>query len=121
MKGWRRMLTVTLPWPDRRLSPNARCHWAAKARVAQAAHLEAWALARERRNGPLPAEGPIRVALVFHPPTRARRDLDNFQAACKWALDGIAQALDVDDSRFRPVSDWGEPIRGGQVVVTIGD
>lgn len=27
---------IALPWPDRRLHPNARVHWAIKARAAAA-------------------------------------------------------------------------------------
>jgi crossover junction endodeoxyribonuclease RusA len=62
----------------------------------------------------------INVKLTFHPPTKGRRDRDNVQASMKHYLDGIAQALGVDDSRFRPVSDWGEVCKGGKVIVEVG-
>lgn len=64
----------------------------------------------------------VRMApLDLCPPTRGRRDLDNAYAAMKPTLDGIAQALEIDDSLFRPVLlDWGEAKRPGKVILTIG-
>jgi len=40
------------------------------------------------------------VDLTFVPKTNARRDLDNLIASMKASHDGIADALEVDDSRF---------------------
>jgi hypothetical protein len=34
------VITITLPWPDKRLSPNARCHWREKANAANMARAE---------------------------------------------------------------------------------
>ena len=36
-------------------------------------------------------------------PDRRHRDLDNLLAASKPIIDGMAQALGVDDSRFKPI------------------
>lgn len=36
-----RSIVITLPLPDRVLSPNARCHWATKSRAVKAARDEA--------------------------------------------------------------------------------
>lgn len=47
-----------------------------------------------------PADGPIHVTLTFYPPDKRRRDLDGCISACKAYLDGLADALGVDDSRF---------------------
>jgi hypothetical protein len=38
----------------------------------------------------------------------------------KAGLDGIAQALEVDDNRFRPRLEVGDVVRGGVVIVTVG-
>ena len=45
-------------------------------------------------------DGPIHVSLTFFPPNRARRDLDGCIASCKAYLDGLSDALGVDDNRF---------------------
>jgi len=65
-------------------------------------------------------DGPIPVALTFHPPDRHRRDWDNLFGSMKAGLDGIAQALEVDDNRFRPRLEVGDVVRGGVVIVTVG-
>jgi hypothetical protein len=63
----------------------------------------------------------ISVTYTFYPPNVRVRDDDNFVASMKGARDGIALALDVDDSIFvtQPV-EWGEVEKGrGRVVVTL--
>ena len=81
---------IVLPLPPRELSPNARPHWAAKARAVQryreAAYLSALA---ERPVAPLPV---ARVTSRFFFRTRRRRDRDNLLASLKPAFDGIADA-----------------------------
>jgi crossover junction endodeoxyribonuclease RusA len=117
------MITLELPWPDKALSPNARPHWARLAAARRYAHTEGLVATKQALAGRAytpPDSGPITVALTFCPKVARVRDRDNFQAACKAYLDGIAQALGVNDSRFYVVSDWGEKRRGGAVVVTIG-
>jgi crossover junction endodeoxyribonuclease RusA len=114
-------IEIVLPWPPKQLNPNARQHWSATARHKKRAKAAAFVIARSAGAvPPIPPAVPLRVSLFFAPPNRARRDLDNLLASCKAMLDGIAEALGVDDSRFRPVLDWAPPERGGAVYVRIG-
>lgn len=53
------------------------------------------------------------------PPDSRRRDLDGFIASMKPYLDGIADAIGINDRAFIPVAFWGEKVRGGAVEVTI--
>ena len=112
---------LTLPWPHKGLSPNARVHWRRKAELTAKAKREAWgvALAAGVKHRETDAEVPMRV--TFCPPDRRRRDRDNAIAACKAMMDGLAMALGVDDSRFAVTyaAGWGEPVKGGAVVVEI--
>lgn len=48
-----------------------------------------------------PADGMIMIRLDLFPPDPAARDDDNAESSFKAGRDGIAQALRVDDSRFR--------------------
>lgn len=119
-------ITIEVPWPSSKLSPNSRTHWRAKARYQQWAHLHGYAAMNEwlgRHRAPVtPPNGPLPVRLEFCPPDKRVRDLDNLGASCKWALDGVAKALGVDDRNFRPVTlDWGDVRKGGAVVVKIGE
>jgi hypothetical protein len=43
----------------------------------------------------------LRVSIIARPKDNRARDEDNLQASLKAALDGVAAALGVDDSRFR--------------------
>lgn len=61
--------------------------------------------------------GDIRVIATFYPPSR-RGDRVNFPNRMKPYWDGIADALKVNDSRFLPSFVFGEPVKGGQVVVS---
>lgn len=87
-----------LPWPPKGLSPNARLHWAAlsklKKQYREACRLQVLA------QGAQPMEGCLRVQLEFVPPDRRKRDWDNLVASMKAGLDGLADALQVDDSQF---------------------
>ncbi len=95
-------LSVYLPWPLAKLSPNARVHWAKLAKEKAAYRQACFALCKEAGFAPglfHPAQE-LRLSLEFVPPTRARRDLDNCLASMKAGIDGLADALQVDDSRF---------------------
>ena len=110
---------ILLPWPSPELSPNSRVHWSKKAKAAKYARLYAYVRTKEAKVV-ANTTGKITLAIEFVKPSRRRMDLDNMLASLKPALDGIAQALGVDDSRFRyelEVAD--EPVKGGVVRVTI--
>ncbi len=98
-------------------------HYMVKARAAKQAKADGqWATlkALDGRKS-YPTDGPILVTLTFHPPSNRRRDLDNMQAAMKHYLDGIAAALNVNDSLFIPLSQVGELDKPrGTVIVELG-
>lgn len=116
-----KMLAVTLPWPAKDLSPNARVHWGQKAKAAKLARQTAFALAREAGLIPrlIRNSSKVEVSLGFVPPSRRRYDLDNCLAAMKSSLDGIADALQVDDSRFVLRLELAKDTVGGFVVVEV--
>lgn len=94
-------MKVDLPFPPASLSPNARLHWAKKSKAAKAYRRECRLLTLEAGLRGVDWEGDIHVWIDFFPPDRRRRDDDNMIAAFKSGRDGIADALGVDDSRFR--------------------
>jgi crossover junction endodeoxyribonuclease RusA len=112
------MMTVTLGWPSPNLSPNARPHWAALARAKKAARREGYIAARSA--GVLAGASSVRIQVTFIPPNAIRRDLDNLVSSIKGHIDGIADAIGIDDSRWT----WAAPViakpeKPGRVVVTI--
>ena len=117
------VLRVVLPWPPRVLSPNSRPpHWAVLAQAKRAYRLACHAEARAAgwRNGAVAPTDRLHVRLVFVPPDRRRRDMDNLIAAMKSGLDGLADALGVDDTRWTLTCAIDEANIGGMVRVEVG-
>ena len=85
------MNSVTLPWPPKELSPNARIHWSKKARAAKKYLADCYYLAKQDLF-PVEWEGPIKLKITFSPPDARHRDLDNMVASIKSGLDGLAMA-----------------------------
>jgi len=116
---------LTLPWPDPHLSPNARVHWASKAKAASAARERAGfsALAQgwsARSATRLPSDAYLHLWIDFYPPTRRHRDDDNLLSSFKPYRDGLSDALGINDMRFishprvHPA-----PVKGGLVKVRL--
>lgn len=91
-----------LPWPSKDLSPNARIHHMTHYRAKKAFRESCYWLTK--KSGVLLGKTPYRLDLVFFAPDTRRRDRDNLLASMKSGIDGMAQALGVDDSLFDPVS-----------------
>lgn len=104
-------LYVTIPLvPGQETSPNWRGSWQGRYRATKALREAACfcsvdALARGSQAVPVPSEGEIGLRWsVFWPKGRHATDDDNLTAMLKPARDGIADALGVDDRRFRTLS-----------------
>lgn len=110
---------IILPWPDKLLNPNARGHWAPISKVKKTARHRAaieTALAKEKVDW----DGPIYLWVTFYPPDKRKRDDDNVFAMFKAYRDGIADALKVNDNRFKFYGYLHEDVvKGGRVEVTI--
>lgn len=115
---------IELPWPPKELSPNARIHHMAKARVTKGYRETAYWLAR--KDGPqflpdhmMEASRPIRLDITFSPPDRRKRDLDGMLSSIKAGLDGLADAMGVNDQRFEFTLRRAEPVKGGRVIIVV--
>lgn len=118
-------LTIGLSWVDSSLMPNRKNgrHWGNSQAAKVKARQEGYMVAKSALHGHAlaPADTyPLRI--TFAAPDGRHRDLDNLLAASKPAIDGIAQALGVNDKCFRPiVIDAERDARGiGVVRVEIG-
>lgn len=99
-----------LPWPPHALNPNARVHHMMKARIAKQYRGHCHLLARQALNSSsyqamtfaeAAKDDFLHLWIDFFPPDRRARDDDNLIAAFKNGRDGIADALGIDDRRFR--------------------
>ena len=117
-------MIITLPWPDRRLSPNARLHFRVVAAVKKQARADAHilatvALSLKDKRAISAGDGKIPIEVRFYPPDNRHRDDDNAIASFKAARDGIADSIGVDDKRFQPVYRFMDPDKPGRVEVEI--
>lgn len=114
---------IELPFPSSALAGHSDKHfWRMRPIIKQ--HRE-WALAatlavRDRLAIPLLDDSDIRVSATFYPPNN-RGDRINYPNRMKPYWDGIADALCVNDRRFLPAYHFAEPVKGGRVVIVIGE
>lgn len=106
------MTHVILPWPYEALWPNARSHWAQKARQTKAYRFAAKCLVGNAQPG--------LVRVTFCPKSRGPiPDKDNCIAAFKAGQDGIADAFGVNDRDLTVVHEFGDRCKDGGVIVDI--
>lgn len=116
-------MILKLPFPNKLLFPNAKNgkSWKVSHAAKVAAREYAYIAAKQAQAGFSDKGGAIPLSIVFCQPDGRKRDLDNMLAAMKSALDGVAEALGIDDKRFRPITiDAGEVGKPGSVLVALG-
>ena len=101
-------LPLIVPYPPVPLSPNARPHWAhrakVKARYREACH--AWAAEQLRWLGLSEYQvdamfcGRVLVEVCAFRVGQQRVDKDNLIASLKAGIDGVAEVLRIDDVQF---------------------
>lgn len=112
-------LTIYLPWPPKELSPNTRLHWS---KLARAKRLYRASCASEATGQGVCSTSAkkARISLVFTPPTKRAYDLDNLVARMKSGLDGLADAMGLDDRHWAlSIERSDAPKPGGFVEATI--
>lgn len=109
-------MIISLPWPSSDLSPNKRQHWAAKSKaVAKYRDMCRTTAMLQSVRQRMP-KGPWQVSMLFFPPDNRRYDMDNLLARMKAGLDGVCDALKVNDVDFkRTTIERGTAQRPGSV------
>jgi crossover junction endodeoxyribonuclease RusA len=117
---------IVLPWPDKRLFPNFKRanHWRKYRDAERDARALGWGLTNEAlswEDRARIAQGDDKIAFQvrFYPPDRRYRDDDGMIGALKNYRDGVADALGVDDRRFRPSYSFEEPDKPGRVEIDL--
>lgn len=108
---------ITFPWPPAPLRPNARNHWATKAKASKEYKEICFYLTKEQN---LPTKEYTELHLIFSPPSKRHYDLDNLLASVKAGLDGMSLALKIDDKCFTKITVEKTEDVGGMVKVILG-
>jgi len=110
-----------IPFPPRVLHPNeASKHWAKRVGPRKRFKQDCFFMAKTVRWTP-PAEGAIDIVVLWHPKDHNVPDKDGCIANLKAAFDGIALAWGVNDKRFNPTVKIMPSIKGGKVIITVGE
>lgn len=124
-------ITITLPIPDRAVSPNAKygnSRFAAicKSKKVKEHKQRAFYIARDvlypdGTSSPLWNAEWAGYSLAFFFKTAAFRDDDNADASCKSYRDGIAKAIGIDDKGFKKLklSTHAKDAKNPRVEITI--
>ena len=99
------MIELVLGWPPSNLSPNARLHWAKLARAKKQYRNACFSVSKEQLKKFNTENIPEKLVLemTFIPPDRRSYDRDNLVARMKSGIDGLADALKINDKRFNTV------------------
>jgi hypothetical protein len=117
-------LCIELSWPVPQLGSNASVHHMVRHRYRKAARTEAnwqtrYALGQNRDWAP--AAETIKVHLICSPPKgTVQPDADGMVYRVKGSLDGIADALNVNDRIFEaPTIEWADRCERGKLTVEL--
>ena len=116
------MISIVLGWPPSDLSPNARLHWAKLAKAKKQYRKDCETLSKEQLKKYKFKELPEKLVLemTFIPPNKRNYDRDNLVARMKSGIDGLADALRINDKRFNTViSTMDQDYLGGFVKIRI--
>lgn len=108
---------IELPFPSSKLSGHTNAHhWVTRPIINK--HREKAKEVTETVAPIIPAEGDVRIHIVFYPPDN-RGDRVNYPNRMKPYIDGIADGLGINDKRFLPSYAFCEPEKPGRVEVTV--
>jgi crossover junction endodeoxyribonuclease RusA len=99
-------LVVELPFPPAGLNPNQKNgkHWSSTHAAKKQYLADCFILTKQAMGNWKAPEGSFALNITFVQPDKRRRDRDNLLAAMKSGLDGISQALGIDDSNFEALT-----------------
>lgn len=113
---------IVLDFPPKDLFPNRASgkHWASLYKTKSEYRESSTWLAKSQLGSWKHNGNPIKLTLTFHMPDKRWRDADNCLAAAKAGMDGLADALMVNDRMFNPIMvirELGE--KPGKLIITM--
>jgi crossover junction endodeoxyribonuclease RusA len=96
---------IELDFPPASLFPNRKngSHWATTHKTKKEYREASFWLTKQQAANWKHAGGDVALVLIFNMPDKRHRDADNCLAAAKAGLDGLAEALGIDDRHFQPI------------------
>ena len=116
------VIRVELDFPPAELFPNRAkgTHWGKLYKLRSDYRDTSTWLAKHQLKNWKHKGGNIKLTITFEMPDKRKRDADNCLAAAKGALDGLADALFVNDQLFQPIMIYRvEGEKPGRLIVEI--
>lgn len=114
-------MNITLPFPPAKFSGHNKGAWYNGNRIVATYRAEAFHLTKAAKRAAgyaAPESGDISIEFHFYPPNNMG-DRVNFPGRLKPQIDGIAEALGVNDKRFLPRYRFMPPEKPGRVEVVL--
>jgi Holliday junction resolvase RusA-like endonuclease len=96
------LVEIQTDFPPAELNPNVKAHYMKKAKIGKREKAKGYYQAKEAIGfNQLPSFPKyMMLELFIYPPDNRRHDNDNIFSALKWWLDGMCEALGIDDNQF---------------------
>lgn len=115
-------MRIELDFPPASLFPNRAkgTHWTVTHSAKTLYRDNSGWLTKGQLNGWVPTDQSIKLTVTFVMPDKRLRDTDNCLAAAKAGLDGMADALGVNDRQFQPLVIFREyGAKPGKMIVDV--
>lgn len=115
-------MKIELDFPPAALFPNRSkgMHWTVTHKTKSSYRDNSAWLTKTQMRAWEPPQGQIKLTVTFVMPDKRLRDTDNCLAAAKAGLDGMADALGVNDRQFQPVIVYREyGTKPGKMIVEL--
>lgn len=110
-------VTVLLPWPSSKLSPNTCKHWSIHAKAKKDYKSTCFFHVKHQKTLINKDVKNLELLIIFSPPNNRKFDLDNLIARMKSGIDGVCLALNIDDSKIKKINaKISQKIINGQVL-----
>lgn len=114
-------MRIDLPFPAKELWPNGRAHWAVVSKQKKLARKAAWGAAMAKRDRVQLTNGLLPIRITCYPKAKGPApDRDNIVASAKAYIDGIADALGIDDKHFAAPTVYISGQRLAKFVIEVG-
>jgi crossover junction endodeoxyribonuclease RusA len=99
-------MIIELDFPPPELFPNRSKgkHWGVTHAQKVKYREDSYWLTKQKMGEWIHAGGDLHLTLTFHMPDKRHRDADNCLAAAKAGLDGMADALGINDRHCQPIT-----------------
>lgn len=118
------MIKIILNWPPSFLSPNHRNHWTKTAKAKKLYRNECFfvtlsQISENRIDAIKFAQTCTHMDFCFCAPNMRKYDKDNLLARMKSGIDGMCDALKINDNAFTSISVHEGPIKRNSGIVQI--